>query len=169
MLKKITLCLFSVVLFLGSGNLFAQEAPQFSLSSPAGKIIELPEGAKADLRNAAELTPEEFKAALEKSSCSTAAGEKDPGACYACTAANCTGTCYQIPCGFYINAKDQDPPVAGFLSFALGCGTTYVSNCNDLTPSQVDPNCWLYAFPTASWGDNACFNSSVPLQSVGCI
>jgi hypothetical protein len=163
MLKKITFCLFSVALFFGSGNLFAQEAPQFSVSSPVGKIIEIPEGTKLNLRNAAELTDEELKAALEKSSCSTATGqEKDPFACYAFTGANCTGTFYQIPCGLYINAGQQVPPVVpGFLSFATGCTSTVVSTCADFS-------CGGYQFDTAVWGDNACFNSSVPLQAVGC-
>lgn len=161
MLKKITFCLFSVALFLGSGNLIAQEAPQFSVAPPAGKVIQHPEGSKPNLQNAAELTAEELKVALEKSSCSTATGEKASFACYACTALNCTGTCYQIPCGFYINADQQIPPVAGFSSFVTGCTSTLVSECADFS-------CGYYQFDSAAWGNNTCINSSLLLQSVGC-
>jgi hypothetical protein len=171
MLKKITLCLFSLALLLGSGNtLFAQKAPEFTAAPKAGVAVQLPEGTKLDLRNAAELTPDELRVALEKSSCSTAKGEKSPTACFACTAANCTGTCFQIPCGFYINAKDQVPPVTGFLSFVTGCGTTFVSTCSDLNGTAP---CQAFSFstaaPPAGWGDNTCINSSLPLLSVGCV
>lgn len=171
MLKKITFCLFSFALFLGSGNLlFAEKAPRFSVAPPAGGVVRLPEGTKLDLRNSAELTDEELRAALEKSSCSTekkgVTGEKSATHCFACTGSNCTGTCYAIPCGFYINANQQVPPVPGFSSFGTGCGTTYVSTCNDLNGTAP---CQLFAFSSASWGNNACINSSLLLQSVGCL
>lgn len=167
MLKKSTFCLFIFALLLGSGNLLAQELVQFSIAPPQGGVVKLPEGAKLNLRNAAELTPEELKAALETSTCGDAKADKDLDACYACTAANCTGTCYRIPCGFYINANQQVPPVVpGFLSFATGCTRTFVSTCNDLNPTAP---CQTFFLDTAVVGDNACFNSSIPLQSVGCI
>ena len=79
-------------------------------------MIQLPEDTKLDLRNAATLTDEELRAALEKRSCSGGSDQKAVDACFACTAANCTGTCYRIPCGLYINASQQVPPPAGFVS-----------------------------------------------------
>ena len=166
MLKKTTFCLFIFALLLGSGNLLAQELAQFSIAPAPGGVVKLPEGAKLDLRNAAELTPEELKSALETSTCEGEKADKAPDACFACTAANCTGTCYRIPCGFYINANQQVPPAPGFLSFGTGCTRTFVSTCNDLNPTAP---CQAFFFDTAVVGDNVCFNSSIPLQSVGCI
>jgi hypothetical protein len=167
MLKKITFCLFSFALLLGSGNaLFAQKAPEFTAAPKVGAAIQLPGDTKLNLQNAADLTPEELRVALEKTSCSTASEQKSATGCFACTAANCTGTCFAIPCGLYINANQQVPPVAGFLSFVTGCGTTYVSTCNDI--NGVAP-CQAFALPSSSWGNNSCINSSLLLQSVGCI
>jgi len=167
MLKKTTLCLFALVLLLGAGNVLVAEQPlKFTVSTPVGTIEPLTEENKVNLRNAAELTDEELKAALEKSSCSGAIGEKSPTACVACEFANCTGRCYLIPCGFYINAKDQTvppPPPTGFLSFVSGCANTYVSTCNDLGTA---PGCSAAVVPGAP---ELCYTSSLPLQSVGCI
>jgi hypothetical protein len=168
MLKKTALCGIAFALLLVCGNtLFAQEAPRFFAAPPAHGVVQLQEGTKLDLRNAAELTADELRAALEKTSCSgKVVGEKSATACFACTAANCTGTCYQIPCGHYVNANQQVPPAAGFVSFVTGCTTTYVSTCNDL--SSTAP-CLLFAFSSATWGNNTCINSSAVLQSVGCV
>lgn len=170
MLKKTTFCLFIFALLLGSGNLLAQETELFSVTAPKAGVVQLPEGTKLDLRNAAELSPDELKAALETSTCGgevEVKADKAPTACFACTGLGCTGTCYVIPCGSYINANQQVPPVAGFRSFATGCTTTYVSTCNDLNPTAP---CQAYSFNTADWGDNVCINSNVlNLQSVGCI
>jgi hypothetical protein len=172
MLKKITLCLFSFALLLGTGNtLFAQKEPEFTAVPKTGRVFQLPGDTKLDLQNAAELTPEELRVALETSSCGTAKEQKAPTFCAACTGTGCTGTCYRIPCGTYINANQQVPPAAGFLSFIIGCRTTYVSTCNDL--NGVAP-CRLFAFNTNppdpnGWPDNSCISSSAALQSVGCI
>lgn len=173
MVKKSAFCFFIFALLLGSSNLFAQKpghqfsagsVGQFSVAPPKGGIVKVPEGVDLGLQNAAELTPEEFRAALEKSTCGGEAKvDKAPFACYACTDFNCFGTCYEIPCGFYINANQQVPPVAGFRSFVTGCTTTYVSPCNDLS-------CQVFAFDSAVVGDNVCINSNqFLLQSVGCL
>src|SRR5262245_52269419 len=133
MLKKTMFCLFGAALFLVSGNaLFAQKDLGFTGALPGG-VIPLQEGTKVELQNAAELSPEELQAALETSSCTNDKGVKLATHCFACTALNCTGTCYAIPCGRYINANQQVPPAPGFKSFAVGCRTTYVSTCNDLS------------------------------------
>jgi hypothetical protein len=170
MLKRTTLGLFALVLLLGAGNALVAQAPPFSVSTPTGTIEPLTEDMKVSLRNAAELSEEELAAALEKSSCS---GEKNADFCYACTDFNCTGTCYAIPCGFYINAKDQvlDPPPAppvapaGFLSIQTGCTTNYVSTCNDLNAAPPCEAFRLVGFPAKQ-----CLNWTglTPLQSVGC-
>ena len=150
MLKKITLCLFSFALLLGSGSsLFAQKDPEFTAAPKAGAAVQIPEGTKLDLQNAAELTPEELRVALEKPSCSTGNEQKPATFCIACTAANCTGTCYAIPCGRYINANQQVPPAPGFLSFVTGCNTTFVSTCNDLGTAAP---CQGFSFSSASLG-----------------
>lgn len=169
MLKKTLFCLFSFALLFGSGNaLFAQDSP-FTAAPPAGGVIQLHEGTKLDLQNAAELTPEELRAALEQSSCSGAKGTEAPTFCVACTELNCGGNCYAVPCGRYANAKDQVPPQPGFRSFVTGCTTTYVSTCNDLA-SAPNPPCQLFAFQSAVWGNNTCVNSNqLVLQSVGCL
>lgn len=177
MLKKTMFCLFGAALFLVSGNaLFAQKDLGFTGALP-GTVVPLEEGTKIELRDAAELTPEELQAALEKSSCSVdKGGAKLPTHCFACTGLNCTGTCYPIPCGFYINAKDQVPPPPGFKSFITGCKTTYVSSCNDLSTAA---GCVAGAFPVGppsppNFPDNFCINYQAGnpaafLQSVGCV
>ena len=170
MLKKITLCLFSFALLLGSGSsLFAQKDPEFTAAPKVGAAVPIPEGTKLNLQNAAELTPEELRVALEKSSCSTAGEQKAATACFACTAANCTGTCFAIPCGLYINANQQVPPVGGFLSFVTGCNTTFVSTCNDLNGVAPCRAFSFNSFGVGGWGNNTCINSSLLLQSVGCV
>ncbi len=165
MRKTTTFCLLVVALLLASGG---AASAQFSVAAPTGSAIQLPEGTKLDLQNAAELSADELREALESPSCSSALEQKSATACIACTGANCTGNCYLIPCGRYINANQQVPPQAGFLSFVTGCGTTYVSTCNDLA-SAPNPPCQLFALPSASWGNNTCVNSALVLQSVGCL
>ena len=168
MLKKTTFCLFIFALLLGSGNLLAQKPAQFSVASPQAGAIKLPEGAKVDLRNAADLTEDELRVIMEKSTCGDDAKmDKAPDACFACTGFNCTGTCFRIQCGTYINANQQIPPVPGFRSFVTGCTTTYVSTCNDLSTTAP---CQGFAFQSAQWGNNTCVNSNqLVLQSVGCL
>jgi hypothetical protein len=169
MLKKTLFCLFGFALLLGSGNaLFAQDSP-FTAAPPAGGVVQLHEDTKLNLRNSAELTAEELRAALETSSCSTARGAESATACAACTGLNCTGNCYAVPCTFYANAKDQVPPQPGFRSFVTGCTTTYVSTCNDLSADPAQ-GCQLFAFQSATWGNNTCVNSNtLVLQSFGCV
>jgi hypothetical protein len=168
MSKKIAFCLLGCALLLASGNVLYAQAPSFTLSSPAKGIVQLPPDTKVDLKNSAELTPEELKAALEHPACGgKATGDKSLTACYACTAANCGGICYQIPCGMYANANQQVPPAAGFASFVPGCKTTYVSTCNDLSGT---PPCQLFAFTAPADGSNVCVNANgFLLQSVGCL
>jgi hypothetical protein len=157
MLKKTALCLFSFALLLGSGNaLFAQEAPELTLAPKALQAVQFPEGTK--------LTPEELRVALEKSSCSTAPGQKSANLCAACTETNCAGTCYIIPCGTPINADQFS--VAGFWSFVTGCTITYVSTCNDVPSAPA--GCRLYSYLSTVYGNKTCINSRVLLQSVGC-
>ncbi len=174
MFKKIAFCSFILALLLGAGNSFAQP-PGFTIASPDVKGIELPEGTKVELQNAADLTAEELKAALEKSSCAAESGEKNLDACFACVGLNCAGPCYRIPCGNYANAKGQIPPQPGFRSFVPGCTTTFVSTCSDLgsgcvtPPCPPNPVCQLFAF--AYPGSKVCinYNGPTPLQSVGCV
>jgi hypothetical protein len=167
MLRKIALCLFSFALLLGSGNaLFAQKVPEFTAAPKTGAAVQIPEGTKLDLRNAAELTPEELRMALEKASCSTANEQKSATGCFACTAANCTGRCYAIPCGHYINAKDQVPPEPCFYSFVTGCTNTYVSTCDDLNGTAP---CQIFLLSSSSWGNNTCINTSLCIRSIGCL
>jgi hypothetical protein len=166
MLKKVAFGLFSFALLLGSGNaLFAQPASDFTVSSRTGVIVQLPAGTRLDLRNAAELTPEELRAALEKPSCGNAYEQKSAHLCAACPGTDCTGTCILIPCGLYVNADQQVPPMPGFLSFITGCTTTYVSTCDDLSAST---GCRAFSYSSSVFGNKACINSRYLLQSVGC-
>ncbi len=167
MLKKTAFCLFILALLVGTGNSFAQPE-SFTVASPDVKWIPLPEGTKVDLPNAADLSPEDLKAALEQSSCSNAAGDKNLDACYVCSGLDCTGTCYRIPCGNYVNANQQVPPLPGFRSLVPGCATTYVSTCNDLA-SAPNPPCQLFAI--AYPGSKVClnYNGPTPFQSIGCL
>ncbi|MEO6192283.1 MAG: hypothetical protein ABIS20_04690 [Thermoanaerobaculia bacterium] len=167
MLKKVAFCLFSFALLLDSGKaLFAQKASDFTVSSRTGVIVQLPAGTRLDLRNAAELTPEELRAALEKPSCGNAYEQKSANLCAACLGVDCTGTCILIPCGFHANADQQVPPMPGFLSFITGCTTTYVSTCDDLASGTT--RCRLFSYSSAEFGNKTCINSRFLLQSVGC-
>jgi hypothetical protein len=138
MKKSLIFCLLTVALFLGSTSLFAQA--DFTIRTQG---IVVPEG-KLDLPNAADLTPEELKAALE-SGCK-AAPDKAPTFCVAYTGVNCTGTAVVIPCGFLVNGT--------FPSFQLGCGTTYC---------RLSTDGLLYAFPVGpappKFPDNLCINA----------
>lgn len=166
MLKKVTLFALAFALILGAGSLRAEEGqkvPQFSSAPAAGTVIQLAPDTKLGLQNMADLTPDELKKALESPAC----GTKAATFCTACTGLNCTGFCYNIPCGRYANANQQVPPRPGFRSFRTGCSNTLVSTCNDL---NTTPPCQGFQFPSATWGNNTCINSnSLLLQSVGCL
>jgi len=165
MSKKAIALAFCALLIVCSGGVFAQKA-QFSAAPPNGGVVQLPAGTELGLRNIADMTADELREALKTPTCSTSKAVRSATACAACTALNCTGTCFAIPCGNFANANQQVPPVAGFRSFVTGCTTTYVSTCANL--SGVAP-CQLFAFASAAWGNNTCVNSNtLVLQSVGC-
>lgn len=165
MSKKAVVFASFALLIACSGGVFAQKA-QFNVAPPNGGIVQLPDGTDLGLRNIAEMTPDELREALETPTCSNSKEVKSATRCAACTALNCTGTCFSIPCGNFANASQQVPPVAGFRSFVTGCTNTFVSTCANL--SGVAP-CQLFAFASATWGNNTCINSNtLLLKSVGC-
>jgi hypothetical protein len=118
MLKKsFAFCLLSLALFLGAEtSLYAQKDPGFTFHFPIGQIEAIPDSKLPELPDASNLTPDELATALENSCGSQEIGT--PTNCEACTAVNCTGVCFSIPCGFQITPGP-------FLSMRTGCTTNY--------------------------------------------